>query len=255
MTILLVNDDGYEAVGIKALESVLSRYGHEIWVSAPKTQMSGMSHAMTIGRPMKISRFGENHYFMDGTPVDCILYAKRYEEGLFPHDPDLVISGINNGYNLATDITYSGTCGAAREAVLCSWKAIAVSSEGYDAYKAAEFLASNLERLYSTLDLQSFLNINFPPSFSGAARLTIPGEVRYLDKVILSEKRGDMRMSLERTFMWMDTSTTWRPAMKAMPLSLRSPSSTTATLQDFTGSKRSSDEVGGYMPQVRPLLP
>lgn len=191
MTILLVNDDGYEAVGIKALESVLSRYGHEIWVSAPKTQMSGMSHAMTIGRPMKISRFGENHYFMDGTPVDCILYAKRYEDGLFPHDPDLVISGINNGYNLATDITYSGTCGAAREAVLCSWKAIAVSSEGYDAYKAAEFLASNLERLYSTLDLQSFLNINFPPSFSGAARLTIPGEVRYLDKVILSEKRGD----------------------------------------------------------------
>lgn len=191
MTILLVNDDGYEAVGIKALESVLSRYGHEIWVSAPKTQMSGMSHAMTIGRPMKISRFGENHYFMDGTPADCILYAKRYEEGLFPHDPDLVISGINNGYNLATDITYSGTCGAAREAVLCSWKAIAVSSEGYDAYKAAEFLASNLERLYSTLDLQSFLNINFPPSFSGAARLTIPGEVRYLDKVILSEKRGD----------------------------------------------------------------
>ena len=102
-----------------------------------------------------------------------------------------MISGINNGYNLATDITYSGTCGAAREAVLCSWKAIAVSSEGYDAYKAAEFLASNLERLYSTLDLQSFLNINFPPSFSGAARLTIPGEVRYLDKVILSEKRGD----------------------------------------------------------------
>lgn len=191
MTILLVNDDGYEAVGIKALESVLSRYGHEIWVSAPKTQMSGMSHAMTIDRPMEISRFGENHYFMDGTPVDCILYAKRYEEGLFPHDPDLVISGINNGYNLATDITYSGTCGAAREAVLCSWKAIAVSSEGYDAYKAAEFLASNLERLYSTLDLQSFLNINFPPSFSGAARLTIPGEVRYLDKVILSEKRGD----------------------------------------------------------------
>ena len=191
MTILLVNDDGYEAVGIKALESVLSLHGHEIWVSAPKTQMSGMSHAMTIGRPMKISRFGENHYFMDGTPVDCILYAKRYEEGLFPHDPDLVISGINNGYNLATDITYSGTCGAAREAVLCSWKAIAVSSEGYDAYKAAEFLASNLERLYSTLDLQSFLNINFPPSFSGAARLTIPGEVRYLDKVILSEKRGD----------------------------------------------------------------
>ncbi len=191
MTILLVNDDGYQAEGITALEDVLSSYGHEIWLSAPKKQMSGMSHAMTIGRAMEIKRIKENHYWMDGTPVDCILYAKRYEEGLFPHDPDLVISGINKGYNLATDITYSGTCGAAREAVLCSWKAIAVSSEGYDMHECAHFIARNLERLYATLDLRSFLNINFPPSFSGEMRLTIPGEVRYLDKVILSEKRGD----------------------------------------------------------------
>ena len=191
MTILLVNDDGYKADGIRALEDVLEKAGHEVWVSAPKTQMSGMSHAMTISRPMEIVRYGENHYYMDGTPVDCVLYAKRYEEGLFPREPDFVISGINNGYNLATDITYSGTCGAAREAVLCSWKAMAVSAEKYDFHECAKHLVSHLDELYATLDMQSFLNINFPPDFSGSMRLTIPGEVRYLDKVILSERIGD----------------------------------------------------------------
>lgn len=191
MTILLVNDDGFKAEGIRVLEKVLTSHGHEVWVSAPKSQMSGMSHAMTISRDMEITRLSENHYSMDGTPVDCILYAKRFEEGLFPHDPDLVISGINNGYNLATDITYSGTCGAAREAVLCSWKAIAVSSENCDYHQCAEFLSRNLLSLYETLDLKSFLNINFPPDFNGMAKVTIPGEVRYRDVVHLVERRGD----------------------------------------------------------------
>ncbi len=190
MTILLVNDDGFEAEGIRVLEKVLSSYGHEIWVSAPMRQMSGMSHAMTISREMEIRRESENHYCMDGTPVDCVLYAKRYEEGLFPHDPDLVISGINNGYNLATDITYSGTCGAAREAVLCSWKAIAISSERYDYKKCATFIAERLPLLYDTLDLESFMNINFPPSFNGEMRLTIPGDIRYSDKVHLLRRSG-----------------------------------------------------------------
>ena len=191
MTILLVNDDGYDREGIRALENVLAEAGHEVWVCAPSSNRSGFSHAMTTSGSVTMTEYGKNHFHCSGTPVDCILYAKRYEEGLFPHDPDLVISGINKGYNLATDITYSGTCGAAREAVLCSWKAIAVSSEGYDMHECAHFIARNLEKLYATLDLRSFLNINFPPSFSGEMRLTIPGEVRYLDKVILSEKRGD----------------------------------------------------------------
>lgn len=190
MTILLVNDDGFGAPGIEALDKVLSRRGHEVWISAPMRQMSGMSHAMTIGRTLEIRKEGENRYSVDGTPADCVLYAKRYEEGLFPSEPDLVISGINNGYNLATDITYSGTCGAAREAVFCSWKAIAVSAEECDFTRCAEIIADNLSSLYSSLDLESFVNINFPPSFNGEMRLTIPGEVRYADKVRLVEKKG-----------------------------------------------------------------
>lgn len=192
MKILLVNDDGYLSEGINALEQVLSSRGHEIWVSAPNEQMSGKSHAMTIGNDLRITRFGENHYHMTGTPVDCMLYAKRYEHSLFPSEPDLVVSGINHGYNLASDITYSGTCGAAREAVLCSWKAIAVSSEKRDFRECAGFLADNLPALMSCLDDQCFLNLNFPPDFNGCMKLTIPGDVRYLDEVRLVRRDGNV---------------------------------------------------------------
>ncbi len=191
MTVLLVNDDGYRADGIKAMEKALFDAGHTVWVSAPEVQMSGMSHAMTVSGTVDIVKDGECHYHVTGTPVDCVLYSKRYEEGLFPYDPDLVISGINNGYNLATDIMYSGTCGAAREAVFCGWKAIAVSAEKLDFSIAAKFVAENLDSLYSSLDLDGFININFPPSFNGKARLTIPGEVRYADAVKLVEKDGN----------------------------------------------------------------
>lgn len=191
MKILLVNDDGFQAEGIRVLESVLSSYGHEIWVSAPKTQMSGKSHAMTIGNDLEITRYDINHYHMTGTPVDCVLYAKRYEHSLFPGDPDLVVSGINHGYNLASDITYSGTCGAAREAVLCSWKAAALSSEGKDFDKCARFFADNLPLLMPFLDDKCFLNLNFPPDFNGCMKLTIPGDVRYLDEVRLIKRDGD----------------------------------------------------------------
>lgn len=191
MTILLVNDDGYKAEGIIELEKVLLEYGHEVYVSAPKSEMSGMAHAMTVNRSLTITKYAENHYYMDGTPVDCILYAKRFEEPLFPKEPDLVISGINRGYNLATDILYSGTCGAAREAVFSGFKAIALSAEKLDYRIAADFVASNLDRLYSVLDDSSFININFPSSFNGKAKITIPGEVRYRDKVDLIEKDGN----------------------------------------------------------------
>ncbi len=207
MTILLVNDDGIDAEGIKALEDVLS-CTHEVWVSAPKRQMSGMSHAMTMHGRIDIERRGRMRYAVAGTPADCILYARCYREALFPHDPDLVISGINNGYNLATDITYSGTCGASREAVYSGWKSMAVSSGGCDFVRAAGFLRDNLDKLYSALDDKSFININFPKNFNGEMKLTIPGELRYSDNVTLLEDNGDIISvrieSTERTDIHVD---------------------------------------------------
>ncbi len=192
MKILLVNDDGYNAPGIEALEKVFRKKGHEVWLAAPYSQMSGKSHAMTIQSSLEIKRLeGNFRYAFTGTPVDCILYSKRYENSLFPSDPDLVISGINNGYNIATDILYSGTCGAAREAVLCGFKAIAVSSEGYSYEKAAEYVSDNLDTLYSLCPDDGFLNLNFPHNFNGKAVVTVPGEVRYEDVVRLEKEEND----------------------------------------------------------------
>lgn len=189
MKILLVNDDGYQAEGIRTLERILLEYGHEVMMNAPKSQMSGKSHAMTFGGPVRITRFAHEHYYTEGTPTDCILFARRY--GLFDREPDLVISGINNGYNLASDIIYSGTCGAAREAVLSGFKAIALSCEGGGYERASRFVCENLDKLYPLLGVDSFLNLNFPPDFNGGMKKAIPGDVRYFDKVSLLEKKGE----------------------------------------------------------------
>lgn len=189
MRILLVNDDGYQADGIRTLERVLVEYGHEIYLNAPKSEMSGKSHSMTFHQPLRITRLGRNRYCTEGTPTDCVLFAKRY--GLFSPEPDLVISGINNGYNLASDIIYSGTCGGAREAALSGYRAIAISAEGGNYERCARFLADRLERIVPILSEDCFLNLNFPANFNGEVRIAIPGDVRYLDEVVLIAEDGD----------------------------------------------------------------
>ena len=114
MNILLSNDDGYKADGIRILEEVLASYGHEIYVSAPDSEQSGKSHAMTISGKVTVTEFAPHHFHVSGTPADCIVYSHRCS--LFPVAFDVVISGINHGYNLSTDIVFSGTCAAARQA-------------------------------------------------------------------------------------------------------------------------------------------
>ncbi len=114
MNILLSNDDGYKALGIRVLEDVLSEAGHDVYVSAPDSEQSGKSHAMTIRGRIVVTEYAPKHFHVSGTPADCIVYSHRCS--LFPIPFDVVISGINHGYNLSTDIIYSGTCAAARQA-------------------------------------------------------------------------------------------------------------------------------------------
>jgi 5'-nucleotidase len=131
MRILLTNDDGIQSDGLYALIDALNgikdingKTLHEIWVVAPEHERSGVSHAMTLKRPTKLRRLGDFRYSCSGTPADCIIIA-----GLSVlHDaPNLVIYGINKGPNLGTDIVYSGTCGAARQAALEGIPSIAIS--------------------------------------------------------------------------------------------------------------------------------
>ncbi len=198
MNILLVNDDGYKAEGIRVLESILSEHGHNVYVSAPTEEQSAKSHAMTINGSRYATEYKAGHFHIDGTPADCIIYGLNSD--LFSVKPDVVISGINHGYNLSTDIIYSGTCGAARQAAFYGYKAIAISTyrgddNRYRFKDCAEFLVAHLEDFLSKLKGNAFVNINIPPNFDGNFEYASIGEIQYHDKFAV-EKESEHRYKI-----------------------------------------------------------
>ena len=191
MNILLSNDDGYQAEGLRVLDEVLTSRGHMVYVSAPDREQSGKSHGFTISGEVIATEYAPRHYHMAGTPADCVLYSHRCS--LFPVEFDVVISGINHGYNQSTDIIYSGTCAAARQATLDGIKAIALSAEGRDTalFKAsAEFVADNLSFFSQMIQPGSFMNINVPLAFSGTWEAASIGDVSYQGRIVIRERRG-----------------------------------------------------------------
>ena len=194
MNILLSNDDVFEAVGINTLDAVLSER-HTVTVAAPDSEQSGKSHSMTIKGTVRITEYGPRHFHISGTPADCIIYSHRCS--LFPVQPDIVIAGINHGYNLSADIVYSGTCAAARQAAFYGLKAIALSAEdgcGHDTFeKAARFVLDNLEELSAAIEPMTFMNINVPISFAGEWEKGGIGFVQYLDDISIVDQKGNVR--------------------------------------------------------------
>jgi 5'-nucleotidase len=164
MRILVTNDDGIASEGLRALTAALSSK-HEVWVIAPDTERSGASHGLTLGAPCKLRRVGERSFSCSGTPSDCVVLAML---GALGPRPEIVVSGINRGPNLGTDIVYSGTCAAAREAVLSGIPGIAVSCaswEGPFRYgAAASFVLGKLDALVSACSGGVFINVNAPNS-------------------------------------------------------------------------------------------
>jgi len=165
MRILLTNDDGIHAPGLELLEAVAARLSDDVWVCAPAEEQSGAGHSLTLHMPVRLRRFGDKRFAVTGTPTDAVNLALRK---LFAdRPPDLVISGVNGGENLADDITYSGTISAAMEAALAGIPAVAMSQALRDAghsFGAAEAWAAQV--LAPLLDLQmakrTVVNINFP---------------------------------------------------------------------------------------------
>ena len=160
--ILLSNDDGVKAPGLEVLREGLKDLG-DIFVVAPLKEMSGASHSITLKRNIEIKELGKNIYAVEGTPADCTLIALF---GLLPKKPDVIVSGINKGYNLGEDVFYSGTVAAAREGVIYGTPAIAVSigDEGPPYYweTALHFtrlLVKNIVKFRSRIFL---LNLNVP---------------------------------------------------------------------------------------------
>ncbi len=123
--ILLTNDDGIEARGLKVLHKIARGLCRDVWIVAPEIEQSGASHSLTLHRPLRVRQVGPRRFAVDGTPTDCVLLALK--NLIRDKRPTLVISGINGGANLGDDVTYSGTVAAAMEATLLGVPAIALS--------------------------------------------------------------------------------------------------------------------------------
>ena len=186
MIILLTNDDGLGAPGLEALEKALAA-DHQVWTVAPDREMSGRSHGITLNEGLKIVRHPDRRFAVRGTPVDCVNLALQ---ALMVSPPDLCISGINRGPNLGTDIVYSGTCAAAREAAFREIPAIAASYASFrgpwDYEAAAEYIAGNLDILLDLWRPDRFININWPEQAvrPRVVEITRPAYRRFRDKMV-----------------------------------------------------------------------
>jgi 5'-nucleotidase len=123
--ILVTNDDGIQAKGIRLLYEIARELSDDVWVVAPEQEQSGASHSLTLRRPLRRRRLQHNWYGIDGTPTDCVLMGVT--QTLPDRRPDLVLSGVNRGANLGEDVTYSGTCAGAREGTMLGIPSIALS--------------------------------------------------------------------------------------------------------------------------------
>lgn len=169
--ILITNDDGFESEGLKKLIKMLKKeFKAKITIVAPANEKSACSHSITLTKPLRFIRVGKRFYKLDdGTPADCIYLALHalYKNRL----PDLVISGINKGANVGEDITYSGTCAGAMEAVLQGIPALALSQfyknseKEFDFKQALKITKEIIKKIFAQgfpLEKKEFLNINFP---------------------------------------------------------------------------------------------
>ena len=165
MNLLITNDDGINAQGIAVLARAAAAFG-KVTLVAPARQCSAMSHRITLGRPLRLETVDfpvENvsAYSLDGTPADCVKAAL---DAILPEKPDVVLSGINHGYNVGYDVVYSGTVGAAMEALMNGIPAIALSRNDVGTFETTQaFIGQILERLLQEApSSREIWNVNFP---------------------------------------------------------------------------------------------
>jgi len=205
MKILLTNDDGIQAVGIRALYRALVDAGHEVFVAAPITEQSAVGHAVTLASPLRVREFREEGFFglgISGTPADCV---KLGLSTLMREAPDLVVSGINSGANVGVDILYSGTVSAATEGALTGLPSLAVSYDDFSPTdlggQAAYAAAFAMRVAWDRIPKGRVLNLNFPKGSMDEARELVvcpQTQATYKDWF---EARQDPR---GRDYYWMD---------------------------------------------------
>jgi len=177
MRILVTNDDGIHAPGLKVMEAIARALSDDVWVVAPSEEQSGAGHSLTLSRPVRVRRHGERRWSVSGTPTDSVLMALGHLiEG---EKPDLVLSGVNRGANLGEDVTYSGTVSAAMEGALAGVPAIALSQvyarEGMGdsvPFAVAEAWGERVLRplIGMKMPFRTLINVNFPATTPDGVR-------------------------------------------------------------------------------------
>jgi 5'-nucleotidase len=182
--ILVTNDDGYRSEGIQALAASLAGLG-DITIVAPVEEASAIGHALTLRRPLRLDRMSDHLYSVDGTPTDCVNIAITK---VLKRLPDLIVSGINKGWNLGDDVTYSGTVSGAFEGALLGVPSLAVSvpqtTGDYDFGHAAQAAVLLSETVLSTaLPPRTFLNVNLPKGSPKGFRVTVQAKRNHITSV------------------------------------------------------------------------
>lgn len=205
--ILVSNDDGIDAPGIKLLEKIARKLCRDVWTVAPATEQSATGHSLTLRRPLRIEKHGRRRWSVDGTPTDSVLLGvKQVMDG---KAPDLILSGVNRGGNLGEDVTYSGTVAAAMEGALLGIPSIAFSQDiapgdepKWDTAEA--HLPAVLEKLAAASWPRGVLmNVNFPD--------VAPDEVRGMRVVVQGRRKPGGRIvethdPAGRPYYWIGTS-------------------------------------------------
>ena len=168
MRILLTNDDGVDSPGLHALREIARQFTDDVWVVAPETNQSGASHSLSLNEPLRLRQIDERAFAVRGTPTDSVIMGVRHI--LKDKAPDLVLSGINRGANMAEDVTYSGTIAGAFEGTILGIRSMALSQaygiEGHKAIKWQTALAHGPALIRKLLAVEwapfTVMNINFP---------------------------------------------------------------------------------------------
>ncbi len=216
MRILITNDDGIHAPGLKVCEDIARALSDDVWVVAPETDNSGVSHSLSLNDPLRLREIGARHFAVKGTPTDCIIMAVRHI--MSEERPDLVLSGVNRGSNVAEDVSYSGTVAGAMEGAVLNIPSIALSqaygpgSRDNPPWNTGRTYGPDLVRqiLAAGIPPGSLVNVNFPDCHADAVQgIAVTAQGKRDQNMLRIEPRFDGRSN---PYFWIAFARKGKPA-------------------------------------------